>query len=435
MLRDSIADKRIVEQEHTGRGSPLRTRTTTLRQSAVRQAHYTSDPNKCARRQGIGVARALLLASLVCVLLVPVFLAETPVRAAYPAGPYSGPLSHSAQATVDNLEAQAKAIQSEIDRLDQELERYTESYNQLQVKLDETNVKLLKLRRDLDQAEKDHAYQVRKWERHLCALYKSGGRSRFFQLLLEAQGFTDLVYRIRLGMMLAEEDERALESVRKSTDRLEKLIQEVDKVKQEQVELRTQIDAKRQEIQTALARRETVLRQINDEIRQIIEQERKRQEEEQARLRTTLAAIVSGARVTLSGSPQSEIEILTQLLETAAAYLGIPYVWAGDRPSTGFDCSGFTAYVYAQHGVHLPHYSGSQAQMGTPVQPQDIRPGDLLAFGWPVYHVGIYIGEGLFIHAPRTGDVVRISRLSERSDLALIRRFDLKPRVGPPAFW
>ncbi|MCX8032729.1 MAG: NlpC/P60 family protein [Thermoleophilia bacterium] len=357
------------------------------------------------------------------------------MRAAYPVGPYSGPLSRSAQATVDNLEAQAKAIQSEIDRLDQELERYTENYNQLQVKLDETNVRLLELRRDLDQAEKDHAYQVRKWERHLCALYKSGGRSRFFQLVLEAQGFTDLVYRIRLGMMLAEEDERALESVQRSTDRLEELVQEVDKVKQEQVELRTQIEAKRREIQTALAARETVLNQLNDEIRQIIEQERKRQEEEQARLRTTLAAIVSGARVTLSGSPQSEIDIVTQLLETAAAYLGTPYVWAGDRPSTGFDCSGFTAYVYAQHGVYLPHYSGSQAQMGTPVQPQDIRPGDLLAFGWPVYHVGIYIGEGLFIHAPRTGDVVRISRLSERSDLALIRRFDLKPRVGPPAFW
>jgi len=122
-------------------------------------------------------------------------------------------------------------------------------------------------------------------------------------------------------------------------------------------------------------------------------------------------------------------------LETAAYYIGIPYVWGGDRPSTGFDCSGYTAYVYAQHGVDLPHYSGFQAEMGTPVMPEDIQPGDLLAFGIPVHHVGIYIGDGLFIHAPRTGDVVSIWELSWKTNLSYIRRFDLQPRYGEPAVW
>ena len=80
--------------------------------------------------------------------------------------------------------------------------------------------------------------------------------------------------------------------------------------------------------------------------------------------------------------------------------MGIPYVWGGTRPSTGMDCSGFTRYVFKQHGVKLPHYSGYQAQMGIPVELADIQPGDLLAFGYPVHHVGIYIGDGLFIHTP-----------------------------------
>jgi cell wall-associated NlpC family hydrolase len=120
-------------------------------------------------------------------------------------------------------------------------------------------------------------------------------------------------------------------------------------------------------------------------------------------------------------------------VETATYYLGIPYVWAGSKPSTGFDCSGFTQYVYAQHGIQLPHYSGYQAQMGTPIDPADIKAGDLLAFGFPVHHVGIYINNDQFIHAPRTGDVIKISTLSERSDLATIRRFPLKLRTEAPA--
>ncbi len=92
-------------------------------------------------------------------------------------------------------------------------------------------------------------------------------------------------------------------------------------------------------------------------------------------------------------------------------------------------------YVFAQHGISLPHYSGFQAQMGTPVDASSIMAGDLLAFGVPVHHVGIYIGDGLFIHAPRTGDVIRIAPLSERTNLSAVRRFVLQERLGPPAVW
>jgi cell wall-associated NlpC family hydrolase len=86
----------------------------------------------------------------------------------------------------------------------------------------------------------------------------------------------------------------------------------------------------------------------------------------------------------------------------------------------------------SQHGVNLPHYSGYQAQLGIPVAPADIKPGDLVAFGFPVSHVGIYIGDGLFIHTP--GDYVKISKLSSRRNLAAIRRFPLELRTGTPLF-
>jgi peptidoglycan DL-endopeptidase CwlO len=92
-------------------------------------------------------------------------------------------------------------------------------------------------------------------------------------------------------------------------------------------------------------------------------------------------------------------------------YLGVPYRWGGASPSTGFDCSGFTMYVYAQVGISLPHYTGSQYAMGVAVPRSQLQPGDLVFFDG-LGHEGLYVGNNQFIHAPHTGDVVKISSIS-----------------------
>ena len=100
----------------------------------------------------------------------------------------------------------------------------------------------------------------------------------------------------------------------------------------------------------------------------------------------------------------------------AERYMGIPYVYAGADPITGFDCSGLTMYVYEQLGIHLLHWTGYQIHEGTPVPRWALAPGDLVFFydeGGVPGHVGIYIGNNQFIHAPHTGDVVKISTLDE----------------------
>jgi cell wall-associated NlpC family hydrolase len=102
--------------------------------------------------------------------------------------------------------------------------------------------------------------------------------------------------------------------------------------------------------------------------------------------------------------------------------LGAPYVWGASGPST-FDCSGLTQYVWGKAGVSLDHYTGTQFNEGAHIPVSAAQPGDLVFFGSDLHHVGIYIGGGNMIHAPHTGDVVKISSIySEGSPIAGVVR-------------
>ncbi len=98
-------------------------------------------------------------------------------------------------------------------------------------------------------------------------------------------------------------------------------------------------------------------------------------------------------------------------VSTAMAQLGKPYVWGAEGPNS-FDCSGLTMFAYAAAGVSLPHYTGAQINVGRRVSWDEMQPGDLIFFGSDLHHMGMYIGGGQMIHAPHTGDVVKISSLS-----------------------
>jgi cell wall-associated NlpC family hydrolase len=105
-----------------------------------------------------------------------------------------------------------------------------------------------------------------------------------------------------------------------------------------------------------------------------------------------------------------------QAVRIALQFLGVPYRWGGADPISGFDCSGLALYVYAQLGVRLDHYTGSQFEQGRRLLPWELQPGDLVFFHQSSrgpQHEGIYIGGGRFVQAPQTGDVVKISSLSE----------------------
>ena len=97
-----------------------------------------------------------------------------------------------------------------------------------------------------------------------------------------------------------------------------------------------------------------------------------------------------------------------------------PYIWGAEGPH-GYDCSGLVMWAYAKVGIRLPHYTGSQWTAGRQIPRDQLRPGDLVFFYSDLHHVGIYIGGGLMVHAPRTGDVVRVASINNRPFAGAVR--------------
>lgn len=108
------------------------------------------------------------------------------------------------------------------------------------------------------------------------------------------------------------------------------------------------------------------------------------------------------------------------MVSLAVHQIGVPYAWGGTSRS-GFDCSGLVRYVYSHVGISLPHYTVSQFRYGIRVSRSHLKPGDVLFFDG-LAHVGLYIGHGLFVHAPHTGTRVQTARLSSFGDWSGARR-------------
>ena len=145
---------------------------------------------------------------------------------------------------------------------------------------------------------------------------------------------------------------------------------------------------------------QTAMAQMDDIASDVIEQAAKAEAEAKAKAKAEKASKVD------------------KTLKVAKNLIGTPYVYGGSTPA-GFDCSGFTMYCYAKAGISLTHNAQAQYNQTKSVSTKDMKKGDLVFFGGStgnITHVGIYVGNGKFIHSPQTGEYVRIDSLSSRSN-------------------
>jgi cell wall-associated NlpC family hydrolase len=331
---------------------------------------------------------------------------------------------------IASKQAEAKQVLAEINQLDVSLGRAVEAYDAATVKLNQIHKEL-----NVNLAEKKvashnlHAAEARLGAR-LRDLYVTGDRDSTLEVLLGAKSLDDVINRLETANRVSDQDAQVLREVTKFKREVAIHGAALLRAHRAQARVVAARASAKSRIENGLADRKRLLSSIKSQIVQLQKEEAARQallaaqararliQERQAQQAQVNSTVV-GATVQAPVSAAQPNQITTVappshyggVVGVAIAQLGKPYVWGTAGPDT-FDCSGLVVYAYSQMGVSLPHSSYALWNAGVYVSQDQLEPGDLVFFDG-LGHVGIYIGGGQFIHAPHTGDVVKISSLGE----------------------
>jgi cell wall-associated NlpC family hydrolase len=324
-------------------------------------------------------------------------------------------------AQIGSKRAEAQQVLAQIQAMDAQMEKAVEAYNAANVRLDQIKHDLSVNEARLKTAKKNLVKAGAQVSARLVALYTSDEPDTL-SIIFGASSLGDLIERIDSANRIADEDARIAAEVKQYRNEVQTRQQALVKAQADQEKVVAERAAQRASIQSQLAERQALYSSIKDQIAQLEAAERARQARLAAQARAAAkkqqsapapapAPAPSNSSGGSSGSSAPPPATHSSVVSIALQYLGVPYVWGGASPS-GFDCSGLTMYAYAKVSVYLPHNAAMQYGMGTPVSRSQLAPGDLVFFNG-LSHVGMYIGGGRFVHAPHTGDVVKISSLSE----------------------
>ncbi len=375
----------------------------------------------------------------------------------------------TANADPDLTKARAAAAQlrDEVDQLHAAAEAAAEDYGDANDQLDQVVAKLINADADLDAANLDARTAEGRTSDAARQMYMTGGPGALYASVLSGQDIGDVLDRLASvdsvvrGSIIAGSDAR--ERVAAATANTEDLAL----LTAQRRALEDRKVAAAEKAASYLAQADAALAAANDTVRRLVEAERARAE---AQAEAAARAAALGAPWTTNPVPANEYAAVDTAIAEATAdpatpyavaaladarkWLGTPYSaggggrngpgigWcsslapddgrtdSGDcaaERTIGFDCSSFTLRVYSQAGLNLPRVSRQQYHAGTPVALKDLRPGDLLFWAYntgnpsSIHHVAMYLGHGLMVHAPHTGDHVRVASVYLRGFIGAVR--------------
>lgn len=315
--------------------------------------------------------------------------------------------------------AEAAAADSKLQDLSDDLELKQTDLQAVTDALDNTRADIQATEARLADAESRLSASQDLLEGRADAMYR-GGTSEFLNVLLGTTSFEDFMTRLDYLNIITSSDAELIAQVKVDRDRVSQERTSLLNRESEEVALRGQAEARQREVAAAVDKQRAYVASLSAEIKKLVKAEEARQAAAAAELarRAEEAANHPGTRPSDAGSLGDSHP---QAVAIAKKYLGTPYLWGGTTPA-GFDCSGFVRYCYLQIGITLPRTSRAQYKFGQfiPASRTDLlEPGDLVFFAYggnpdQVHHVGMYVGGGVFIHSPSTGDHVKYSSLTDR---------------------
>lgn len=346
------------------------------------------------------------------------------------------PMAARAEPSTPEIEAkkaQAAEAQAQLTDLAAQLELRTEEYYAITDELQQTRDDIAQTRAELERADIELAAATETLEQRAEGIYRRGN-VEMLEVLLDTTSFQDFLTRMEWLQRIGRNDATLIASVEEARENVRQTEQALERREQEQAALRAQAEVKQAEVEQAVSQQESYVGTLNTEVAQLVAAEEQRQRElaeERARQAAAEAAQRAAAAAAAEAAGARPDPIATdpgtlggghpEALDIGLTYVGVPYVWGGSSPS-GFDCSGLTYYVYGKIGIAIPRTSRAQFAAGSHISSERLDlllPGDLVFFGYKgdpgrVHHVGIYAGNGNYLHAPYSGASVRVDSLTAR---------------------
>jgi len=322
--------------------------------------------------------------------------------------------------------AQAAAIQAQITALDTKASVADEAYNgardryeAVTARVTETERRIASLQERADALQTDLGVRADQ-------MYREGGTLGEIAALLSSRTIAEFDATLNALEAIGRQDAATVSQLKQTEADAEVARTSLLAQQTEAAAQKAAMSESAAAVHVQLEERTRVLAGLSADIKKLLAEEKAR---EAAAAHARYLALVarqraaadashgsSGGSSDPGGDPASSSRG-AEAVRWAETALGRPYLWAASGPAR-FDCSGLTMWAYRHAGVSLPHSSRAQIGYGSRVSRDNLQPGDLVFFGSPIHHVGMYVGGGDFIEAPGTGGHVQISTLGHRSDYA-----------------